>query len=63
MNGKCYCGAPKCIGTLFPRIIRDEQDSGDEGGNEGDEGAGGGGDDIEREGRGATGGDDMNTDT
>lgn len=34
MNGKCYCGAPKCIGTLFPRIIRDDQESGDEGGNE-----------------------------
>ena len=34
MNGKCYCGAPKCIGTLFPRIIRDDPESGDEGGNE-----------------------------
>lgn len=34
MNGKCYCGAPNCIGTLFPRIIRDDQESGDEGGNE-----------------------------
>lgn len=36
MNGKCYCGAPNCIGTLFPRIIRDGQESGDEGGNEAD---------------------------
>lgn len=35
MNGKCYCGAPNCIGTLFPRIIRDDPESGDEGGNEG----------------------------
>lgn len=34
VNGKCYCGAPKCIGTLFPRIIRDDQESGDEGGGE-----------------------------
>ena len=34
MNGKCYCGAPNCIGTLFPRIIRDDPESGDEGGNE-----------------------------
>ena len=33
MNGKCYCGAPNCIGTLFPRIIRDDPESGDEGGN------------------------------
>jgi len=34
VNGKCYCGAPNCIGTLFPRIIRDDPESGDEGGNE-----------------------------
>ena len=34
MNGKCYCGAPNCIGTLFPRIIREDQGSDDEGGNE-----------------------------
>ena len=34
MNGKCYCGAPNCIGTLFPRIIRDGRESGDEGANE-----------------------------
>ena len=34
MNGKCYCGAPNCIGTLFPRIIRDDPESGDEGGGE-----------------------------
>ena len=34
MNGKCYCGAPTCIGTLFPRIFRDDPESGDEGGNE-----------------------------
>lgn len=34
MNGKCFCGTPKCIGTLFPRIIRDDQESGDEGENE-----------------------------
>lgn len=36
VNGKCYCGTPKCIGTLFPRIIRGGQESGDEGGNEGE---------------------------
>ena len=34
VNGKCYCGASKCIGTLFPRIVRDDPESGDEGGNE-----------------------------
>jgi len=34
VNGKCYCGAQNCIGTLFPRIIRDDPESGDEGGNE-----------------------------
>jgi len=34
VNGKCYCGAPHCIGTLFPRIIRDDPESGDEGGGE-----------------------------
>ena len=34
VNGKCYCGAPNCIGTLFPRIIRDDPESGDEGGGE-----------------------------
>lgn len=34
MNGKCYCGAPHCIGTLFPRIIRDDPESSDEGGGE-----------------------------
>ena len=34
VNGKCHCGAPNCIGTLFPRIIREGQESGDEGGGE-----------------------------
>jgi len=34
VGGKCYCGAPHCIGTLFPRIIRDGPESGDEGGGE-----------------------------
>jgi len=33
-NGECHCGAKNCIGTLFPRIIRSGQESGDEGGNE-----------------------------
>ena len=42
VNGKCYCGTPRCIGTLFPRIIRDEE-SGDEGGNEGEVGNAGDG--------------------
>lgn len=46
VNGKCYCGAQNCIGTLFPRIIRDEQESGDEGGNEGEA------HDLERQGEG-----------
>jgi len=34
VNGKCYCDAPNCIGTLFPRIFRDDPESGDEGVNE-----------------------------
>lgn len=57
VNGKCYCGAPGCIGTLFPRITRDEE-SGDEGGNEGEPGIedDGIGDDARRD---ADGGDDM----
>lgn len=53
VNGKCYCGAPKCIGTLFPRIIRDDQESGDEGGNEAEVRDGGWHDDGGEEARGA----------
>lgn len=63
MNGKCYCGTSKCIGTLFPRIIRDEE-SGDEAGNEGE--AGDGGQEVGSKGKGIEGkvedageGDDM----
>jgi hypothetical protein len=61
VNGKCYCGAPKCIGTLFPRIIRDEE-SGDEGGNEGVE-VGGEGDHTGEKSVGRLdGGDDVDMD-
>ena len=76
MNGKCYCGAPNCIKTLFPRIIRDDQESGDEGGNEAegerldaeqrDEGgkeAGGKGDEVAGEIRETADGDDMHLNT
>ncbi|KAF9653273.1 SET domain-containing protein [Thelephora ganbajun] len=74
VNGKCYCGAPNCIGTLFPHIIRDNQDSGDEGGdeaevldgerhNEGGEEMGGEGDRMADEGRETGAGNDMQMDT
>lgn len=60
MNGKCYCGAPSCIGTLFPRIIRDDPESGDEGGNgaEAHDGDGQPEAEQENEGGGVTGGID-----
>lgn len=66
MNGKCYCGTSRCVGTLFPRIIRDEE-SGDEGGNEGDEVGneekmGSKDDDIEAEGGDTGDGDGMDLD-
>ncbi|KAF9781317.1 hypothetical protein BJ322DRAFT_1080401 [Thelephora terrestris] len=60
VNGKCYCGAPKCIGTLFPRIIRDEE-SGDEGANEGEE-MGGEGDHTGEKSMDVGGGDDVDMD-
>jgi len=74
VNGKCYCGAPNCIGTLFPRIIRDDQESGDEGGNEGevhdDERQNEGGEEVRGksdgvgdEGRDVDDGNDMQLDT
>ena len=50
VNGKCYCGTPKCVGTLFPRIVRDEGGS-DEEGNEGEE--------EENEQEGGIGGDEA----
>lgn len=59
-NGKCYCGAPTCIGTLFPHIIRDEE-SDDEVGNEGEE-VGGEGKGTEDEGGDTDNGDDMDMD-
>ena len=56
MNGECYCGAPNCIGTLFPRIIRDEESS-DDGENEAGEGDKD--DDAKGKGGGTGGGDGM----
>lgn len=65
VNGKCYCGAPKCIGTLFPRIIRDDQESGDEGGNEGEVHDGDKQSEVEQqnEGGGEAGGKDEGRET
>jgi hypothetical protein len=63
VNGKCFCGAPNCIGSLFPRIIRGDQESGDEGGDNvhPDEGSEvrSEGEGIEDEGGDADGGDEV----